>query len=322
MPPRHRFLICPDAELLHAQAQAACGQAARKVYWADDDPPFPEAFWQDLTVKSLFSEPKALVIRRADTLKAADWDKLAGAVPAAPSDITVLLCLESEWKKNKPPVPAWLAKRDIYAEADKSGRVWASPGLTERDMDGFLADWAAREGLTFAPGAREAMGRALPLDARKARLELDKIALAANGGQVTAEHAELLQATGEMDFFAFMDALANGRAADQVWKRVLDNHRESENMVFNLVGYLTWEARTLWMLTHGEENAARIPPFVRNKKAALAKRLGPARIAGLIDLCMEAELGIKTGARTPDQALDLLVAGLTGLFSPSGAPGR
>jgi len=101
----HRFLICPDAELLRRQvAKLAAGlgagpadKVARKVFWGDDDP-FPQGYWGELTTQNLFSTPTVLVLRRAESLKAEVWDRLDEAVRQTASTVLPVFCLEGRWK--------------------------------------------------------------------------------------------------------------------------------------------------------------------------------------------------------------------------------
>ncbi|MEF2145723.1 MAG: DNA polymerase III subunit delta [Desulfovibrionaceae bacterium] len=315
------FLVCPDGQLLSRKIAAELKGAKdweRKVYWGDDEPPLPEHFWQDLTVQNLFATPKALVVRRAHLLKADDWDRIGKALMAKPSSVLPFFCLEGEWKKrDKSPVPAVLARRPMWTAAAKRGWVWEKPGLDVRGLGEFVRDWAAEKGLKLAPGAQQALAQVLPPDGRAASLELDKIELAAGDARtVVPGHADLVASRDEMDFFAFTDALSQSSNPVQVWKRVMQDHlkQPKEQMLFPLLGSLAREARILGLIQAGEESQAKVHPFVVKKKTALARKLGPAGVARLFDLCLEAELGVKSGERRTDQALEMLVADLTRLY--------
>lgn len=312
------FLVCPDGRLLDRKIASVLREGAheRKVYWGDDEPPLPENFWKDLTVQNLFATPKALVVRRAHLLKVEQWDAVASAMAAKPRTVLPFFCLEGEWKK-KAPVPAALARRPLWKAAQKRGWVWEQPGLDARGMADFVRDWAAERGLELAPGAQQALVRVLPLDGRAASLELEKIELAAGDARrVTPDLAGLVAAAEEMDFFAFTDALSQGGDPAGVWRRVLQDHlkQPKEQMLFPLLGSLAREARILGLVLAGEEGRAKVHPFVVKKKSGLARRLGPRGVAALFDLCMAAELGVKSGERRPEQALDKLVADLTRIY--------
>lgn len=318
---RVRFLVCPDAELVRAQvAREMRGQAGAetKVFWGDDDKPLTDAFWTDLQVTGLFATPTALVVRRAHLLKAALWDQL-DAAPVS-SSATLYLCMEGEWKKNKPAIPALVTKRNLYKNAERAGAIWQEPRLSPSTMGRFVADWARREQLTLASGAQAALVQALPVDARAARLELDKVALAAAGGEVTPAHAQLVAPHQEMDFFQFTDALsqkgAKGGDLLAVWKRVLQDHlkQSKDQMLFPLMGSVAREARMLMLLAGGEDGKVKAHPYVKKLKTPLARRLGREKIARIFDLLLEAEMGVKTGEMKTDQALDMLVSKLSLLY--------
>lgn len=320
--PAYSFLVCPDPQLLKARidemlAGSGASDWERKVFWGDDEDPLPETFWTDLTIKSLFSQPKALVVRRANAFKVDQWDKLGKAITGASSDVWPIFCLEGEWKGKKAAVPAHLAKREIWKRADKGGWVWQSGGLDQQGMRDFVRRWAGEKGMTFEQGADGILAQALPVDAVAAQLELDKIELAAwEDHVVKREHADLVALTGEMEFFDLMDALGKRGAEASVWKRVLEDHMKSakDMMLFNLIGYLASQARQMWMLTHGEEKAVRGHPFVKKKLTAKGNMLGEKGIMRLIDLAMDAELSVKTGLRRQEEVLDILIADLVDLF--------
>ncbi|NDV20393.1 DNA polymerase III subunit delta [Pseudodesulfovibrio sp. JC047] len=320
--PKYLFLICPDPQLIKAQIEErlqASGQTnwETKTFWGDDEDPLPNTFWTDLTIKSLFPQPKVLVVRRAHTLKAEHWDKLDASVKGLGTDIFPVFCLEGLWKGKKPPVPVALSRRGLFKKAKKEQWLWESKGLDQRSLTNFVKAWAAREGLTFEPGAGQALAFALPMDAVAARLELDKIELATGDERVVRkEYVDLVAQTGEMPFFDFMDALSQPGAEVAIWKRVLDDHSKSakDQMLFNLIGFLASQARMYWMLANGENPKGN--PYMLKKKAPVARQLGNRGVARMIDLALEAELSLKTGERKYEEALDILMAGLIDVFQP------
>jgi len=322
--PKYLFLVCPDPQLIKShvdERMAASGQQdwEVKTFWGDDDDPLPAAFWTDLTIKSLFPQPKALIVRRAHTLKADQLDKLDSGVKGLSSDVFPIFCLEGQWKGKKPPVPATLSRRSFFKKAKKEGWIWESQGLDQRSLGEFIRNWAARTGINFEPGVDRALSMALPTDAVAVRLELDKLELAAGDEKVIRkEHVELVAPVGEMEFFDLMDALGKRGAEAAVWKRVLSDHlkKSQDKMLFNLIGYLASQARMYWMLQSGEESKVKAHPYVKKLKTGVAKRLGRQGIARMIDLALDSEMSVKTGARHHEEVLDILVAGLINLFQP------
>jgi len=322
--PKYLFLVCPDPQLIKShidERMAASGQNdwEKKTFWGDDDEPLPATFWTDLTIKSLFPQPKALIVRRAHTLKADQLDKLDAAVKGLSSDIFPIFCLEGPWKGKKAPIPATLSRRNFFKKAKKDNWIWESQGLDQRSLSTFVRNWATRTGLSFEPGVERTLTMALPMDAVAVRLELDKLELAAGDEKVVRkEHVELVSPTGEMEFFDLMDALGKRGAEAAVWKRVLSDHlkKSQDKMLFNLIGYLASQARMYWMLMNGEESKVKAHPYVKKLKTPVAKRLGKQGVARMIDLALDSEMSVKTGERHHEEVLDILVAGLIDLFQP------
>lgn len=90
-------------------------------------------------------------------------------------------------------------------------------------------------------------------------------------------------------------------------------------MLFYFLTMLVREARILWQLALGEEKVVGAPPFALDRKRPLAQRMGPDRLAVIWDLALEAELGVKSGEHSPDQAFERLLAGMAELFGSAGA---
>lgn len=320
--PKYVFLVCPDPELIKIHIRERLDSSGQqgwenKTFWGDDDDPLPSSFWTDLTIKSLFPQPKALIVRRAHALKADQWDKLDAGVKGLSSEVFPIFCLEGQWKTKKAPIPATLSRRNLFKKAKKDGWIWESQGLDQRSLGDFVRDWAATNNLTFEPGADRALIQALPTDAVASRLELDKIELAAGDEKVvTRDHIDLIAEVGEMAFFELMDALGQPGAEAAVWKRVIGDHSKAakDQMLFNLIGFLASQARMYGQIVSGEKVNGN--PYVIKRKAPIAKRLGLAGVAKMIDLSLEAEYSIKSGERKYEEVMDILVAGLIDLFQP------
>lgn len=335
-PARHgfRFLVCPDSELLRRQAAVLAeglgrtpGSAvSRKVFWGDEEP-FPPGYWGELTTQNLFSTPTLLLLRRAEALKAEVWDRLGEGLRNTASTVLPVFCLEGAWKEGKPAIPHFLPKRSFWQTAEQKQWVWQSPGLTDASLPKFLDAWAAERGLVLNPAARQALASALPRDGLAAGLELDKIELAAGDGRViTPDLAALIAPHGDMEFFDFMKALAESaqspQAAREVWARVLDDHLRpsGDKILFQLLGYVAWQARQLWMLCEGEGAKVRMRPSDKPAMLKMAQRLGRTGIARVIELTLDANLGVIGGTRRPDDALESYVAELAELMC--GGQGR
>jgi DNA polymerase-3 subunit delta len=221
------------------------------------------------------------------------------------------------FEKGKAKLPAHIANLGCLAFAEKKGWLWSSPGLDEGGKTRFAAEEAKRRDLSFAPGALEALAACLPPDAAAIGAEMDKLALAAPAnGVLEASHAAILGREIEPDVFSLLRNLQSGRGGLKVWEQALASGQGSDSMAFAFLATLAREARQLWQLRLGEP--VRLPPQVLSAKTTLARSLGLAGIAKLWHLALEADKGVKTGERSPDQALDSLLSSLSLLFQPSG----
>lgn len=315
--PGFSFCVCPDSRLIKDQIESLMlsnqpegGAWERQVFWGDDA--LPPVFWEHLTLQGLFGSPRALVVRNAQNIPADIWKRLSAALARPNALAWPFFCLEVPFERGQAKMPVHIQKLRCLDFAEKKGWVWRNPGLDERGMRRFLQQRAAQMGLTFAPGALDAMAAAMPTDATSAATELDKVALAAPAsGILGADLARLVNHAPDLDVFAFIKALQAGNAP-AVWRQVLRDKLGGDSMVFPFIGMLLREARQLWQILAGEQ--VRLPPSVLPAKQQMAKQLGHGGLARMWDLTLEAERGIKTGERSPEQALDALVAGLFSLF--------
>ncbi|MGE4296592.1 MAG: DNA polymerase III subunit delta [Desulfovibrionaceae bacterium] len=336
--PGFSFFVCPDAELIKARInelaaahppeggamggglmggglEGGAGAPAweRHVFWGDEG--LSPRFWECLTLTGLLGKPKLVVVRNAHALAAADWKELAATLNRPNAGAWPMFCLEKEFDRGKAKIPAHVTKLPFWTFAKKKKWIWESPGLSPQSIAEHVRGWARAKGFAFAPGGLEAIAAALPPDATAIARELDKLELALGpDGLVTPEMAGLITFSTDLDIFAFLAALQSGNAPAQVWRTVLSSDGPSGEMLFPFLSNLAREARIMWQLLHGDNDAVRLPPYVAKNKQALAGRLGPQGLARIWDMAMQADLGVKSGERKPDQALEILVAGLAELF--------
>ena len=332
--PGFTICVCPDSYLIrtHIEKELAAfppgsggggllgGGSAdweRHAFWGDEA--LPASFWEHLTLQGLFSSPKAVVVHNAQNIPADSWRQVSAALASPNSETWPFFCLAVAFERGKPKIPAHIAKLGCIAFAEKKGWLWSSPGLDERGKAAFIKSEGAKRGLAFAPGALEAVAGRLPSDAASIGAELDKLALAVPGsgpkaGLVDAHFADIFDRDVEPDIFAIIRDLQRGGNTMPVWEQVLASGRGGDSLAFAFLAMLTREARQLWQICQGEP--VRLPPQVLTAKTNLARSLGLAGIAKLWHLALEADKGVKTGERSPEQALETLIASLSRLFRP------
>jgi DNA polymerase-3 subunit delta len=320
--PGFNFLVCPDSELLQLElgkmpaSHGGPDAFERKTYWApidDKDEPLPGAFWQDLDIPSLMGTPKFLVLRRANKMNADFWKAIESRLKGRNDSVWPVFCLEGEWNKGKPAVPAVVHRRDFWKLAQKEKWVWQSPGLTSATVKKFIQDFARGRGLDIPPGVGRELERALPLNAGAALRELEKIHLAAGeSGKVEPAHLTAVSHQPDMDIFSFLKAALAGSSPEKVWAKVFSERNLSgdDKIFFGFLRLVHREARIFWELAAGEKPSVYVPRQAEGEKMNMARKIGKQGAADILDLVMAAEFGVKSGARTPEQAFESLVAGL------------
>jgi len=328
--PGFTICVCPDRYIVRAHIEKTLRATVpetgggllggspsalweRHAFWGDD--PLPGAFWEHLTLQGLFSTPKAVIVHNAQNILADSWKKISSVLATPHAETWAFFCLYVPFERGKPKIPAHIASLACMTFAEKKGWLWSNPGLDERSKTLFIQEEAHKRNLVFARGALEAVAARLPLDATAIGTEMDKLALAASAnGEITPELAGILDHETEPDVFSLIRNLQQRGGSRAVWEQALASERGSDSMTFAFLAMLTREARQLWQLHVGEP--VRLPPQVLSAKTTLARSLGLAGIAKLWHLALEADKGVKTGERTPDQALDTLLASLSLLFVP------
>ncbi len=316
--PGFTFCICPDSELIRSyiskQLQARPETWKQKVFWGDEE--LTDSFWESFNLTDLFGECRAIVLRRANKLKTSDWKRFHFVLNKFRKSVWPFFCLEGEWEKGKPKIPAELKKQKFWKLAEKKGWIWQYPGIARQNLNKYLKDWAANRDIEISADVLAVAADILPLDAAHLKNELAKLELyVAEKKRIESRDLQVLALQPDMDIFSFLRSLQENADMVNVWKQVLQGQLGADsNMAMQFLGLLLREARVLWQLQHGEEDKVRMPGSAKSAKKKLAGKMGNQDVAGLWSLMLEAEYGIKSGEHSPEQAMDLLLARLVNVF--------
>ncbi len=303
------FLVCADSELLKDRiGDLLEGQGfAVRTFWGDED--LPDRYWQTLTIPSMMGPPNAVVLRRAQDQGDEFWSRMESLLAMARPRVWPIFCLEGEWKSGKSNTSKTVTKYKYWGAAQKRGWIWEHPGLSRATIGQELDRFAARHGLSFAPGVKKSLAESLPLSTIALRGELEKILLLA-GGEKTIQpgHLTALDVEEAFDLFAFLRSLQTPTGRRDAWDRLLnDPAMAGGDMVFPVSSLMLREARQLWQLLHGEDGKVQLYPSLKTEKKRLAQRLGAPRISRFWDIVLQADTDIKTGRLKPAQAMENLV---------------
>ncbi len=303
------FLVCADSELLKDRiGDLLEGQGfAVRTFWGDED--LPDRYWQTLTIPSMMGPPNAVVLRRAQDQGDEFWSRMESLLAMARPRVWPIFCLEGEWKSGKSNTSKTVTKYKYWGAAQKRGWIWEHPGLSRATIGQELDRFAARHGLSFAPGVKKSLAESLPLSTIALRGELEKILLLA-GEEKTIQpgHLTALDVEEAFDLFAFLRSLQTPTGRRDAWDRLLnDPAMAGGDMVFPVSSLMLREARQLWQLLHGEDGKVQLYPSLKTEKKRLAQRLGAPRISRFWDIVLQADTDIKTGRLKPAQAMENLV---------------
>ena len=328
------FCICPDAALLKSWMErellAPLAEQAKQgsslmgglvpasssvpdvqTFWADEG--LDRRFWDALTLLGMDGRQRVLVVRGAHLLNAEVWKKLSSALATPRPGILPIFCMECPWEKGQPKLPAHIAKLKCLAFAEKQKWQWRSPGLEARTLRQYIQREAASLGLRMAPEALNTLSEMLIPDASAIRGVLEQLSLASDGGSVDVELVrQMTEFTPDAVIFDFIRQLENGKSR-AVWKTLLREGDGGESLLFPLLTLMAREARLLWQMNAGEK--VFVPQYVEAEKRRLASALGMKGLAQILEALAAAEFSVKSGARSPLQAMESLVAELSLVFS-------
>ena len=333
------FCICPDAALLKSWMEreliAPLAEQAKQgsslmgglvpasssapdvqTFWADEG--LDRRFWDALTLLGMDGRQRVLVVRGAHLLNAEVWKKLSSALATPRPGILPIFCMECPWEKGQPKLPAHIAKLKCLAFAEKQKWQWRSAGLDARTMRQFIQQEAQSLGLRMAPEALNTLSEMLIPDASAIRGVLEQLSLASDGGAVDVELVrQMTEFTPDAVIFDFIRQLENGKSR-AVWKTLLREGDGGESLLFTLLTLMAREARLLWQMNAGEK--VFVPQYVEGEKRRLASALGVKGLSQILEALAAAEFSVKSGARSPLQAMESLVAGLSLIFSAAHRP--
>ena len=316
--PGFTFCICPDSELVRnyicKQLQARPETWKQKIFWGDEE--LTDAFWDSFNLNDLFGECRAIVLRRAHKLRASDWKRFHSVLNKFRKSVWPFFCLEGEWERGSPKIPAELKKQKFWKLASEKQWIWQYPGLSRDTLNKYVRDWAKARNIQISGQVLSVAVNMLPLDAAHLKNEMDKLELLVREKK-TVDPADLnvLALQPDMDIFTFLRSLQENGDMVEIWKQVLQGQLGTDpNMAMQFLGLLLRESRILWQLKHGEEDKVKMPGGVKNAKKKLANNMGAQKLGSLWSLMLEAEYGIKSGEYSPDQAMELLLSRLVSVF--------
>ncbi|MDR1947112.1 MAG: DNA polymerase III subunit delta [Desulfovibrio sp.] len=327
--PAFLVCLCPDSRLLQnrldhllaAHGPGGGGAWRRFVFWGDEG--LPPAFWEHMTLQGLFAQPKAVVLRRAEVLPVGVLEEQLSPVltaAAAPDGRTrrplvlPVICLECGFEKGKAKVPAHVQRLPFYTAAQNFGFMDITPPLYESGLAAYIKDEAAGRDIRLKADELSRLAASLPPDAALIGTELEKLALLRTAdGRLPEDAVNAVGTARELSIFEMIRIVQQHKRAPELWKRILEDKLSGETSVFGFIALLLREARLLWQILMGPQPD--LPPQAAAQKKLAARSLGPGGTAQLWDIALQAEKGIKSGERSPEQAFEMLAANLFMLFT-------
>ena len=308
--PGFYFCICPDHGLVRAHIEENLltrgPEEKTGVFWGDEG--LDRRFWSDLDMVSLDGSFHVLIVRQAQLLKADEWRALSRALGTPHASALPVICLECAWEKEKPKLPAHIAKSKCLEFARKKQWTWGSPGLDRKTVRPYLQAEMRRRGLSAGSDVLSYLAEIAIPDAFAVQTLFDQMELAAGDGRITMEIARGMAACArEGIVFDVVRHMEQGREALAL--KSLQSSGGDEDLLFPLLSLVARDARLLWQMRAGEQ--VYVPRYQEDEKRRLAERLGFDGIADILAAVADADMAVKSGEQKPPHALAHFIAAVS-----------
>lgn len=294
--------------IVDAAASMAPGGLDRTVLYGDEAT--PEAILAAVGTGSLFGDQRLVVVRGFDRIPAAGQDQLVPLLTSLPAGVTaVLMCAGID------------RKRKAMQALVRAARLVACDPPPPGSLPQWVMQRARELGMMMQPDAVQSLLDFAGSDLQVLYTELQKLAVYAAGRPVDAAMVHevgsvAIPHAAEYAIFRFADAVAESRPKDALG--ILNDLLAVGQPPLVILSMIARQFRLI-LLAHGagagvRELAARLSlnPYVVEKAARQAVRVGPERAAAALHRVAAADVEIKTG-RDPRLVLETLVVALAHL---------
>lgn len=319
--PGFYFCFCPDPDLIKMQINRIL-QGTDQKNWTKqtiwiDDPDQHAKIWDALNLPPMAGPPRAVILRKCESALTQFWKDISPCLRGFKSRIWPFFCFESAWDRGKLKIPAAVSKRKFFTFAREKGWIWEFPGLTRENVSRYINQKLSELEIHADPDVKSSLSLMLPLSSQAIDMELEKLSLLSlPEKKINREHLQVIPSHLDMDIFSFLMEIQKGTDLTPAWKKIFNEQLRGESLLFPFMGLLLREARILWLLATGQEKSVRLYPSQKQSKKALAQKIGVNKISVLWEMIIDAEAGVKSGRISPEQAMELLTAGLFKIFSP------
>jgi len=233
-----------------------------------------------------FFAPERLLILKGSSVSKDFFAELGEVVDNVPDGVTLVI-VEGQLDKRTRTYKALKAKTD-FRECGL---------LSEREVQEWMIAMAQKAGGELSPQLARLLLERVGNDQWQLLSEIEK--LTAWDKQISQETIELLVIPNlEASAFALLDAVMAGREAES---QQLLTQMKLRSDPYEFFGLLVWQVHALAMVAYapamsGAELAQKssLKPFVIQKSQQLARRLGAARVAAIVEAIAQLDMQLKS----------------------------
>ena len=251
-----------------------------------------------------FADRRVLLVEDSDFFKKGneDIEKLISELP----ETTVIVFVENNIdKRNK-----------LYKLVSKCGTVAMFTSPDEKTLLVWLKSLFTKEKLNIADNAVYRLIECVGVDMNNLANEAEKLrCYCLEKGTVTVEDVDTLcinQVEGKI--FEMMDALSarNKKATLDLYNDLLLLREPAMRILFLITRQFNLLLKTKLAIETGADNskiasAIKVPPFAVKKYVSACKEYTYEQLLNCVNLCQEADTGIKTGKMKDNLAVEMLI---------------
>ncbi len=316
---RFSFICSPDSALVLKEARGLAKKFFEKialpeqmhVYWGDEG--LTSEFWQTLTISSLDARADFIIVRTAEKLDSETWKRISETLGTLREEVFIVFCLEVDWEKGKPKIPAIISNQMCFTFSEKKGWNFRLAPLTAESLPKYIRKAMAERKLQASNEILEMLSTMLPPFASAVDNTFDQLLLGVENATITKEDLANISMNSEgLMVFEFIKNLENNKPFD-LWRELLLDAGSAKDVYFALVANLTTQARQMWQILFNDDVVG-IHPYVLQLRTQMARKMGQKRVGYLFLLLREAELSIKSGKKDIVQAMEELLYDLSILY--------
>ena len=300
MHPPYMFCISDEPYFLQKVKTEYFPHTAKvSIVWGNET--LPDAFWNMLSIKPLFSYERALYIRHTEQIAKEDWEQIEYFLAQHDATLFILFCCEKK-------LPNYIAQGMLYKNAEKNIWVKQTTPLTRSTLQKIIQQYCKKHTILLEKEALTFLTQSMPLSTTALYTTLETLALAAKDTPLCKEDIKnICPYTEEYAIWEIVLTIFSGEPILHLLPSI------DKLSFFQLSAVVQKELLLYASLLNNEIPS--IPPYVLQKKQKNLHLFSFDTVQKSMHILLTAELHIKQGLLQEKEALHITVAALQKIYA-------